>query len=131
MIGFLLEFFYSAPISNLGHLGGAIVGFGFYFFVIKRTEQKIVFKITLTKDEFAKAIESKNEPFKDQIAQNVKIRESIKKINNLADKEEYLQPYQIPNANICSPATYNTEDDFCLRCEWFGNCMLRKSKMEN
>lgn len=130
VLGFLFQYFYDAPISNLGHLGGAVVGFIFYYLIIRKSEQKIVFKITLTKDDFEKAIETKNQPFKDQIAQNIKIREYIKNTSSLRDKEEYLQPYQIPNANICTPATYNTEDEFCLRCEWFGNCMLRKSKME-
>ncbi len=130
VIGFLLEFFYAAPISNLGHLGGAIVGFIFYYLVIRKADKKIVFKITLTKDNLEKMIDPKKEPFKDQIAQNLKIRESVKRFSNFKDKEEYLHSYQIPNANICSPPTYNTEDEFCLRCEWFGNCMLRKSKME-
>ena len=131
VIGFLLEFFYAAPISNLGHLGGSVVGFLFYYLVIRKTDQKIVFKITLTRDDLEKIIDPKKEPFKDQIAQNIKIRESMKRTLSFREKVEYLQPYQIPNANICTPATYNTEDEFCLRCEWFGNCMLRKTKMEN
>ena len=114
----------------MGHLGGAVVGFIFYFFAMRNLENKVVFRISLTKEEFEKAIEKKNEPFKDQITQNIKIRDYISKTESLRDKEEYLQPYQIPNANICSPPTYNTEDEFCLRCEWFGNCMLRKSRME-
>jgi hypothetical protein len=131
VIGFLLEYFYAAPISNLGHLGGSVIGFAFYYLVIRKTDQKIVFKITLTRDDLEKIIDPKKEPFKDQIAQNIKIRESMKRTLSFREKVDYLQPYQIPNANICTPATYNTEDEFCLRCEWFGNCMLRKTKMEN
>ena len=75
-------------------------------------------------------VKAKNEPFKDQISQNVKIKEFMQRNSSFKEKEEYLQPYQIQNANICTPPTYNTEDEFCLRCEWFGNCMLRKIKME-
>jgi membrane associated rhomboid family serine protease len=133
IVGFIFEIYGYKEISNMGHLGGAI--FGFLFFKIfmeknlkenflrtvadkvKETEIKIFKKESETKQETSTIFET-----------NQRLKEKVLPLDNLAKKETILIPLLVENANICSPPTFNTEDNYCMNCEWFANCLLRKSK---
>jgi hypothetical protein len=139
-IGLILEYFNIMPISNMGHLGGAVFGYLYHKFFIRPHTTTIQIPKAMTeilneliqeskkladKEEYEKA-----NSFTNQIDKNKKIHIDVNAIVNTEQKEEYLKPLQVSNANICPPSDFNPADDFCLRCEWFANCSLRKIKSE-
>ncbi|MBE7413240.1 MAG: rhomboid family intramembrane serine protease [Leptospiraceae bacterium] len=131
LIGLAIEFFFSSPVSNSCHLGGAITGFLFYRFFLKddtvkanKAEQqlkKVIHRIQKIQDH-------KPDPFEKQIQTNRSTLKNVDSLTSYQEKEELLNPLQIQNANICPPPTYNREDNYCQRCEWLPNCELRKIK---
>ena len=61
---------------------------------------------------------------------NKKHIQTVQSMSELTKVEDYLKPFQVQNANICPPTTFHQEDEYCLKCEWLANCLLRKSKNE-
>jgi membrane associated rhomboid family serine protease len=124
LIGFGLEKFAGVLISNAGHLGGAIVGYIFFHVFIKPNLAELVNK-SISLDPIMETTVISIEA----INQNTLWK--IENFSSLDEKENYLLPKQVENANICPPYTFNTKDPYCLQCEWFANCMLRKVEKES
>ncbi|MDX1957683.1 MAG: rhomboid family intramembrane serine protease [Leptospiraceae bacterium] len=116
----------SIPLSHEGHLGGAIGGYIFYYFfnrgalpteLISKIAQ--VVPISKSKGKISESLEF-------QFVKNKKLLSELSHLPTDSEKMDFLVPLQVENANICPPPTYNETDEFCLRCEWFANCALRK-----
>jgi membrane associated rhomboid family serine protease len=118
--------FFGSPISNTCHFGGALGGFVFYSFFIKNKSRGTVIDVivdSIQKIDKTMLEESNND-------KNLNHIKAVRNKSSLSDIEEYLNPYQVKDANICPPSTFNTEDSYCLQCDWLPNCLLRKSKNE-
>ena len=133
IVGFIMELYGVREISNMGHLGGAVFGF-IYFKLFMENKLKENFlktvadKVIETEIKFFKK-EPESKEIKSTVYQtNQKLKEQILSLQDLESKEKILEPIQVQNANICTPQTFNTEDNYCMNCEWFANCLLRKSK---
>lgn len=123
VIGIVLSYAFQFPISNVGHIGGALCGYLYYSLFMK----KLQMPFALGKFIIKKKENNPEEVIDSQINANKKILQKLNDLS-LAEKEEFLKPLQVENANICPPNVFNTEDPFCLRCEWLVNCSLRKIK---
>ncbi len=133
-IGLAIEFMFSSPVSNSCHLGGALTGFIFYKLFLQDKVQKAnktANQIRKVINKFQEIQEHKNDPFEKQTQSNKTLLRHLDSLPNLDEKEKYLNPLQVQNANICPPKTFNPEDSFCLRCEWLPNCALRREKEKN
>lgn len=129
IVGFLLEAFDLVAISNTAHLGGALVGFVSYHIMNRKKVEVLRFKIDI-KDIYEKASPEMLQRAHIELS-NKKILSDVEKMSSLKEKEEFLAPLQVQNANICTPQTFNTNDSYCLRCEWLPNCTLRKSREDS
>lgn len=130
-IGLAIEFLFSSPVSNSCHLGGALTGFIFYWLFLRSDVQKAnktANQIRKVISKFKEIQEHKADPFEQQVQINKALLQHLESLPNSEEKEKYLNPLQVQNANICPPTTFHTEDNFCLRCEWLPNCALRKEK---
>ena len=97
----------------------------FYFFVRGSSKYSYLDNFLVSYKE-----KKKSQPEKildQQTDTNKKILSTLEGLSD-GDKERFLTPLQVENANICPSDTFNTEDPFCLRCEWLVNCSLRKVK---
>ncbi len=131
--GFALELYGVREISNMGHLGGAVFGFVYYkLFMEGKLESNflktVTDKVMETEIKFFKKEPEVKELNSTNFEINKKLKEQIFNLEDIESKEKILNPIQVQNANICTPQTFNHEDNYCMNCEWFANCLLRKSK---
>jgi membrane associated rhomboid family serine protease len=126
VLGIVLTYIFHFPISNVGHIGGALCGY-FYYSIFM---QRISIPMPLEKFIQRKKQNDTEEIIDSQVSANKKILDKLSQIQD-SEKESFLTPLQVPNANICPPNVFNTEDPFCLRCEWLVNCSLRKLKSKD
>lgn len=128
ILGAVMTYFGSAPISNTCHFGGALGGFAFYHFFVRGKQKERGNLIDIVVESVQKTEEKMIEVTPEET--NKKHIQTVKSLNDIKKKEDYLKSYQVPSANICPPSTFNTEDSYCLNCEWLPNCLLRKTKDE-
>lgn len=132
VVGIFLEQARILPISNAGHLGGALFGYVFYLLFLKqRLEFANLIPIDIYSEEEEEEEESLSgldEMFSKQLDANQNLLDTVENMASGLEKEAFLQDIQVENANICPPATFSRDDSYCLRCEWMANCLLREIK---
>ncbi|PJZ69066.1 rhomboid family intramembrane serine protease [Leptospira perolatii] len=120
------------PVSNSGHLGGAVFGISAFYVLFDR-------KASLPKPHFIRQEEDRpkevrkklEDPFEEQIRKNRDLLGILRETKDKSEQEKILSKLQAKDTNLCPPPTFNTEDPFCLRCDWLPNCALRKLKEES
>lgn len=115
--GVILDMISGSHISHMAHLGGILTA----LFLHTRWNKEAVSK--------APSISSKEPeaPEEGKIAKsNLALVQKLREISEVQEKEEFLLPKQVQDANICPSNTFDIKDDFCLQCEWFANCSLRR-----
>lgn len=132
VIGYVISQMSGGGISNTCHLGGAISGLLLYKLFQKKIDPNKI-PVPLRFDDVLSSKQpttKKQIPiedlFIDQKKYNQELLNEISKRTSKSEIKLFLNDKQVPNANICPPSTYNTEDPICLRCEWLSNCALRK-----
>lgn len=131
-IGYGLALFLGTPISNTGHLGGALTGFLFFYLFLrdKRSEFQLPIPKSFRKREARETFQAEQAtPIEDVFEKQYKENKNLlMKLNTMphGERARFLETIQVESANICPPIAYNTEDPICLRCEWIANCALRK-----
>ncbi len=134
LIGLGIELLFSSPVSNSCHLGGALTGFLFYrIFLIDKVAKanKAAQQLKKVITKFQEIQEHKNDPQEKQAEANLALLKKLDSLQSQEEKVQLLNPLQVQNANICPPATFSREDNYCLRCEWLPNCALRKTNEKN
>lgn len=127
LLGGVFAFFGSAPISNTCHLGGALGGILFYQLFLKDKDENILMEAIARASKIVDKVEINQDPILEKNQSHIK---KVGSYNSLKEKEDYLVPLQVENANICPPNTFKLDDPYCLQCEWLVNCLLRKSRKE-
>ncbi|GBF49946.1 rhomboid family protein [Leptospira ryugenii] len=135
-IGYAFTILGDSGISNTCHLGGALVGLVFYRMLkdrLPKNQFSYMAGMDWEEEEGPKKSERKPEPnladlFMDQKKANESLLSKLAHMPDNSIQIKYLQDYQVADANICPPSTYNPEDPICLRCEWLPNCALRRAK---
>ncbi|MEM7183325.1 MAG: rhomboid family intramembrane serine protease [Spirochaetota bacterium] len=127
-LGLVFEYLGILPISNAGHLGGALFGYAFYYIFLRSKIQNVIIRPIERNIEEIQEKQSVGfeESFLQQTNNNLKLVEQLDLIDSEQNKRQLLEKQQVEDANICPPGTFNKDDEYCLRCEWFANCMLRK-----
>lgn len=122
LLGVVLERFFHIPLSNTGHIGGLLGGIVFchLFYTNIHIRGTIIDRLITDRTESEKVQTSNDD------AVNLKIITDLNKMKTAEEMEAYLISRQVKNANICPPGTFNVEDSYCLKCDWFSNCMLNK-----
>ena len=127
LLGGIFTYLGSAPISNTCHLGGALGGVIFYQFFIKSKEESLLMEAISRASQIVDKVEIKEDPV---LQKNNSYLNKVASMTSLREKEEFLMPLQVKDANICPPNTFQKNDPYCLQCEWLVNCLLRKTKQE-
>ncbi len=127
LLGGIFAYLGSAPISNTCHLGGALGGILFYQFFVRDKDDSILMEAITRAAQIVDKVEIKELPV---LSNNQSHIRKVTNLKTLSEKESYLLPLQVKNANICPPNTFNLEDSYCLQCEWLVNCLLRKNQQE-
>jgi membrane associated rhomboid family serine protease len=127
LLGGIFAYLGSAPISNTCHLGGALGGILFYQFFVRDKDDNILMEAITRAAQIVDKVEIKELPV---LSNNQSHIRKVTNLKTLSEKESYLLPLQVKNANICPPNTFNLEDSYCLQCEWLVNCLLRKNQQE-
>jgi len=127
LLGGIFTYLGSAPISNTCHLGGALGGILFYQFFVRDKDDSILMEAITRAAQIVDKVEIKELP---ALSNNQSHIRKVTNLKTLSEKESYLLPLQVNNANICPPNTFNLEDSYCLQCEWLVNCLLRKNQQE-
>jgi membrane associated rhomboid family serine protease len=127
LLGGIFTYLGSAPISNTCHLGGALGGILFYQFFVRDKDDSILMEAITRAAKIVDKVEIKELP---TLSNNQSHIQKVTNLRTLSEKESYLLPLQVKNANICPPNTFNLEDSYCLQCEWLVNCLLRKNQQE-
>jgi membrane associated rhomboid family serine protease len=127
LLGGIFTYLGSAPISNTCHLGGALGGILFYQFFVRDKDDSILMEAITRAAQIVDKVEIKELPV---LSNNQSHIRKVTNLKTLSEKESYLLPLQVKNANICPPNTFNLEDSYCLQCEWLVNCLLRKNQQE-
>jgi membrane associated rhomboid family serine protease len=127
LLGGIFTYLGSAPISNTCHLGGALGGILFYQFFVRDKDDSILMEAITRAAQIVDKVEIKELP---ALSNNQSHIRKVTNLKTLSEKESYLLPLQVKNANICPPNTFNLEDSYCLQCEWLVNCLLRKNQQE-
>jgi membrane associated rhomboid family serine protease len=127
LLGGIFTYLGSAPISNTCHLGGALGGILFYQFFVRDKDDNILMEAITRAAQIVDKVEIKELP---TLSNNQSHIRKVTNLKTLSEKESYLLPLQVNNANICPPNTFNLEDSYCLQCEWLVNCLLRKNQQE-
>lgn len=127
LLGGVFAYFGSAPISNTCHLGGALGGILFYQLFLKSKDESSIMEAITRAAQIVDKVEISHDPILEKNQSHIS---KVASLITLDDKEKYLKPFQVENANICPPNTFRVDDSFCLKCEWLPNCLLRKSKQD-
>jgi membrane associated rhomboid family serine protease len=127
LLGGIFAYLGSAPISNTCHLGGALGGILFYQFFVRDKDDSTLMEAITRAAQIVDKVEIKELPV---LSNNQSHIRKVTNLKTLSEKESYLLPLQVKNANICPPNTFNLEDSYCLQCEWLVNCLLRKNQQE-
>ncbi|EQA37289.1 peptidase, S54 family [Leptospira inadai serovar Lyme str. 10] len=115
-------------MSNSGHLGGAVFGLLALKFFSQwgKPVKSPVFLKRIRKEASPNASIPMEDFFQVQIRKNTNLLSKLHSISSVEEREKVLEPMQAMNANLCPPSSYDSEDPFCLRCEWLQNCELRR-----
>jgi membrane associated rhomboid family serine protease len=127
LLGGIFAYLGSAPISNTCHLGGALGGILFYQFFVRDKDDSMLMEAITRAAQIVDKVEIKELPV---LSNNQSHIRKVTNLKTLSEKESYLLPLQVKNANICPPNTFNLEDSYCLQCEWLVNCLLRKNQQD-
>ena len=137
--GLELYFLFSQPhsgISHIGHVGGLLVGILYFVFVEKKSRKA-------SKKIRAKAISAIAKQITKQASANEAKRADINKLNEILNKFELdgtdslsKSDYQLINYYnktnnkdddiMCDSLDFNNSDSYCLKCESYIQCILRK-----
>ncbi|AMX57814.1 rhomboid family intramembrane serine protease [Leptospira borgpetersenii] len=125
-------YYFHSPfvVSNSCHLGGAIGAILVAPWILKDSflnSGKILLKETAQKNSPSKPkVLSLEEDWDSQTKKNRELLNELAQSITYSEKKFFLTPLQQTNVNLCPPPTFQPKDPFCLRCEWFPNCALRK-----
>ena len=119
-------------ISHVGHLGGLLFGILYFLFTGKKSKKAtkaIKYKITKTIGTPTSSNKIKKE---DNVKLNIilnKLEQSGK--NSLSDSDyQIINYHNIMNDGkseiSCSLSDFNNADSYCLKCESYTKCILRK-----
>jgi hypothetical protein len=139
--GFELYYFFfqsNSGISHVGHLGGLLFGIIYFVFIDKKSRKA-------SKKIRAKAISAITKQITKQASANEAKREDINKLTAILNKLEQkdslsdsdcqiINYYGIMNdgknneedENLCDSSDFNNSDMYCLKCENYIKCVLRK-----
>lgn len=128
-----------SSISHTGHLGGLLFGI-IYFAVSRRHAIKFASKINFARigrnlDTGPKSIEKDTENSREKLLDILK-RLKEGGINNLTDDDiQFIKYIEImkgeEESDICIAEDFNSEDDYCRKCEKLEDCLLREIKKIN
>ncbi|MBF3378247.1 rhomboid family intramembrane serine protease [Leptospira borgpetersenii] len=125
-------YYFHSPfvVSNSCHLGGAVGAILVAPWILKDgflNSGKILLKETAQKNSPSKPkVLSLEEDWDSQTKKNRELLNELAQSITYSEKKIFLTPLQQTNVNLCPPPTFQPKDPFCLRCEWFPNCALRK-----
>ncbi|XDD49070.1 rhomboid family intramembrane serine protease [Leptospira sp. WS92.C1] len=129
-------YYFHSPfvVSNSCHLGGALGATLVAPLILKGNlfDTGKIFPKQMQKEATSSTpnVKSLEEDLDSQTRKNRDLLGELAKKHTHSDKETFLVSLQETNVNLCPPPTFQTEDPFCLRCEWLPNCALRKLKTE-
>lgn len=127
-------------ISHIGHLGGLFFGLVYFIFFRKHAlsfRAKVLrTRIMKNLEEHQKRIGEKSTEFIDKSVEfkiNILKKLEMRGPDSLNDDEiQFIRYLQIMkedvDAEICHDFDYNYEDDYCLKCDDFDLCFLRRVK---